>query len=89
MIAKAKNLLYFDKKLDEYTEEQIMVEYFGILFDSSEVMRNNFKIGLNKESDDKWADQLEKEDAKMETDGEESEFEDTFDEPEKEDEDSE
>jgi hypothetical protein len=60
-ICKERGFLYFDPIWDKYTDEQVLVEYYGIIYDKDENRRNEFLVTIsrkNSEVDDiDWMDQ--------------------------------
>ena len=60
-VCKARNLLFNDPIWKEYTAEEILIEYFAILFDESETLRDQFLSqarGLDKK-DVAWLEAME------------------------------
>lgn len=60
-ICKARNVLFLDPIWDDYTAEDIMVEFFTIQFDESEDLREAFKLKIQGKTKPQyeWFDQME------------------------------
>ena len=83
-ICKARNKLFKDPIWDDYTDEEILIEFFGIIFEQNpealEEFVNKTKT-VDKDIND-WFDRMAKEhEEKMKQDQEtgKDEFEDTYD----------
>lgn len=60
-ICKIKSVLWNDPVWDEYTNPEILIEFFAIKFDENEELRKKFETGLvtTKQSDVDWMLKME------------------------------
>lgn len=58
-ICQKKKMLYYDPIWDKYADEQILVEYYAILFDEDKTAREDFEVKANisSEYEAEWMDQ--------------------------------
>jgi hypothetical protein len=63
-ICKVRGVLWGDPIWDNYTPEEILVEYFAIKYDENEQLRNEFEAQLvsAKKSDLDWLERMEQKD---------------------------
>lgn len=83
-ICKSRNIMFRDPIWDDYTEEEILIEFFGIMYDENEELLTEFinKIQEVDASTLNFFDRMEAEhQAKMLADQEagQDEFEESFD----------
>lgn len=67
-ICNERNLLYYDKIWDVYTDEQVLTEYFAIRFTNDEEFRRKYEAenGTPREDDVEWMfREIEKNKAEM------------------------
>lgn len=83
-ICKSRNIMFRDPIWDDYTEEEVLIEFFGIMYDENEDLLTEFlsKIQEVDNTTLDWFERMETEhQAKMLADQEagQDEFEETFD----------
>lgn len=62
-ICKVRNVLFLDPIWDKYTFEDLMIEYFGIMFDENKEYASEFLGKITKPEAEKvydWFDRMEK-----------------------------
>lgn len=86
VICKKRNKLFYDPVWEKYGSEEIMTEYFGIIFDENPDFKSQFEaeMGGVKKSDLEWFDKMEskfskkKQEEAKESMGGKEEIEDVF-----------
>lgn len=80
-----KGILFWDSKFDEYTDEQILIEYYAILMSKSEEFRQECEIlftegvfaGSQYEDDVSWMEKMVEQNQRERAEQEPMEFDDT------------